>query len=324
MASGKPTLISIVSPVYGSPGLIPELCRRLHKSLQELTEAYEIVLVFDCSPDDGWERICDSAVIDARVKGLRLSRNFGQHAAITAGLTRACGEWVVVMDCDLQDRPEELPKLFAKAQEGFKVVLATRQQRRNSLFDRVTSRFFYAVFNRLAGANMDHAVANYGIYRRDVTQAFLEMKDSHRFFPLFVQWMGFPTARVPVTHDSRSQGRSAYNLSKRAKLAVNTIIAFSNQPLQMMIAAGLSISAISAGLVVYYVAQYLFGNITEPGFASLILSIWLVGGLLMMCMGILGVYVGRIFDQTKGRPWFIVDETTSNSSQQHESVPRRY
>jgi dolichol-phosphate mannosyltransferase len=170
----------------------------------------------------------------------------------------------------------------------------------------------------LAGARLDHAVANFGIYGRGVIQAYLEMRDSHRVFPLFVQWTGFPTATVPVEHAPRAHGRSGYNFHKRFTLAVKTIIAFSNKPLHYMTMLGFLISGASVALIVYYLACYFLGYIVEPGFTSLILSIWFVGGLLMTCMGVLGIYVGRVFDQTKGRPWFIIDESTPPAVQQDD------
>jgi glycosyltransferase involved in cell wall biosynthesis len=156
--------LSIVSPVYGAPSLIGELCLRLHSSLKKITEDYEIILVFDCSPDNGWEEICIECERDKRVKGIRLSRNFGQHYAITAGLEQATGEWVVVMDCDLQDRPEEINKLYKKAQEGYDIVFAQRADRKDSFLKRLSSKAFYAVFSYMTDTHQDARIANFGIY----------------------------------------------------------------------------------------------------------------------------------------------------------------
>lgn len=300
--------ISIVSPVYGSPELIPQLVSALHQSLQELGKPYEILLVFDCSPDDGWERICEACEEDARVKGIQLSRNFGQHYAITAGLTEVTGEWIVVMDCDLQDRPEEIINLYHKAQEGYDAVFAQRLARQDSISKRLLSKAFYWVFSYLTGSKQDATVANFGIYRRCVIEAILSMKDTLRYFPTMSQWVGFKKTYLPVSHGARESGESTYTWRSLFKLASENMIAFSDKPLQLTVRLGMTMCVVTVAVGLLYLFRYLFGSITVTGFASLILSIWFLAGVVIFLLGVLGTYLGRIFDQTKNRPQFIVRE----------------
>ena len=205
--------LSVVSPVYGASGSIPELCAQLHEYAGSITQSYEVILVFDCSPDDGWERIEVECEKDSRVKGIRLSRNFGQHYAITAGLAKSSGDWIVVMDCDMQDLPEEIPNLYNKAKEGYDSVFAKRKERQDSSSKRFQSWAFYKIFGYLTDTKMDHSIANFGIYHRKVVDAILSMGDSIRYFPTMSQWVGFRRAYLPVTHGERKEGESSYYIS---------------------------------------------------------------------------------------------------------------
>ena len=194
--------ISIVSPVYRAEKMVHMLVERIVKSVSTITEDYEIILVNDASPDASWQMIEQKCAIDKRVKGVNLSRNFGQHYAITAGLNYAKGEWVVVMDCDLQDRPEEIPALYNKAQEGYDSVFAQRVQREDTWLKRLSSKAFYAVFGYLTDTKQDPSVANYGIYSHGVIQSILQMGDHFRYFPTMVQWVGFKKAYLPERRTS--------------------------------------------------------------------------------------------------------------------------
>jgi glycosyltransferase involved in cell wall biosynthesis len=298
--------ISIVCPVYGSPGLIATLCQRLHDSLGKITEQYEVILVFDCSPDNGWESICRECRRDRRVKGIRLSRNFGQHYAITAGLEHASGEWVVVMDCDLQDRPEEIPKLYDKAQEGYDIVFAQRQQRRDGLLKRLTSRAFYAVFSYMTETHQDARIANFGIYRDKVIHAIVSMRDYVRYFPTMAQWVGFESTAIPVEHAERGEGKSNYSWRKLFAIAFNNMVVFSDKPLRLTVKFGMTISAVTALFGLHYLWRYFQGEITVLGFMSVVLSIWFLSGIIIFLLGVLGIYLGKTFDQTKNRPVYIV------------------
>lgn len=301
-------LLSVVSPVYGCAKGLPELCHRLHAVCAALTPDYEIILVNDASPDGAWTVISELTAADQRVKGIDLTRNFGQHYAITAGLDSATGDWVVVMDCDLQDQPEEIPKLYQKALEGFDVVFARRALRRDSGLKRLSSKLFYTVFDYLTEQQSDPAVANFGIYRNTVIANVRRMRESARAFPLFVRWLGFPSTAIDVEHAPRFTGKSSYTFSKLLHLAINSIVAQSNRPLRLSIKFGFLMAFCSLCLGAWHVLRYLLHGVPVAGWTSVIVSIWLLGGLMFMNFGFLGLYIGRIYDETKGRPLYVVRE----------------
>ncbi len=246
------------------------------------------------------------------VKGLRLSRNFGQHSAITAGLSHARGDWIIVMDCDLQDRPDQIPVLYDKAVEGYDVVTARRRIRNDSGLKRFYSRIFYFLFSYLTGTKQDASIANYGIYRDKVIRAILSMEDNIRYFPAMVQWVGFKTASVDVAHSARLYGQSTYNLQKMLRLAIDNIISFSDKPLRLVAQGGLVLSCLSMLIGFVYLAGYALGVIKVAGYASLIISIWLTAGVNIFVLGLVGIYVGKAFEKIKGRPVFIIDEVLGN------------
>lgn len=300
--------ISIISPIYMGEKMLDELVKRIKESVSNITSNYEIILVNDCSPDNSWDKIKDICKIDSYVKGLNLSRNFGQHYAITAGLSVASGKWIVVMDCDLQDQPEEIPHLYRKALEGYDTVLAQRVERKDKFLKRLSSTLFNQVFTYLTDSSKDKTVANFGIYNKKVIAAVLQMGDLVKSFPTEVNWVGFKTAKLPVEHASRASGSSSYTLKKLLAFAFNNMIAFSNKPLRLMVGLGFCIVMLSFLIAAYYLIQYLYGNIEVSGFSTLVISIWLSCGLIIMFLGMVGVYIGKIFDQVKGRPTFIISE----------------
>lgn len=299
--------ISIVSPIYKGEKMLDELVRRIENSVSTISDDYEIILVNDQSPDNSWEviqRICSE---DKHVKGVNLSRNFGQHYAITAGLSKTTGEWVVVMDCDLQDRPEEIPHLYAKAQEGYDSVFAQRTVRQDTWFKKFQSKCYHTVLDFLTGTKSDGSVANFGIYNRKVIDAVLSMGDAIRNFPRMAQWVGFRKAYVPIQHAERAEGTSGYTLFKALGLAFNTMIGFSDRMLRLVLQLGFVIFLISIAIAMFYLLKYLFGGIAVSGFTTLIISIWLLSGINIMIVGVVGLYIGKIFDRVKKRPIFIID-----------------
>ncbi|HOU68324.1 MAG: glycosyltransferase family 2 protein [Paludibacteraceae bacterium] len=300
--------ISIVSPEYRGENMVHELVERIVKAVSSFTEDYEIILVNDASPDNTWAAIVAECAQNQKVKGLNLSRNFGQHYAITAGLSNAKGDWIIVMDCDLQDRPEEILNLYKKAQEGFDTVLAQRVHREHSWFKQMGSKAFYTLLAYLTETKQDASVANFGIYSRDVVHAILAMGDKMRYFPAQVQWVGFRKAYMPIQHDVRAEGKSSYNLSRLFRLALDTIISFSDKPMRLMVRAGLWITVIAFILALVYLIKYLTGGIEVLGFASIIISIWFLAGIVILLLGILGLYMGKMFETVKNRPMFIVGQ----------------
>lgn len=299
-------VISVVSPIYKGEKMLDALVQRISTALSPLTEHYEIILVNDHSLDLSWDKICKICSDDKRVKGIELSRNFGQHYAISAGLAHASGEWVVVMDCDLQDRPEEIPHLYAKAQEGWDIVFARRVNRRDTWFKRFQSHAFHSVYNWLSGMQSDETIANFGIFHRNVIQAFNSMPEKARSFGSLIGYLGFRTSTLDVQHDARGEGSSGYTFAKLIKLSTDVIISNSNKPLRMAISMGFLMSSLALLLAVYNVVAKLVGIIRVSGYTTTVFSIWFVGGLLLFVMGILGLYIGKIFDQVKDRPLFII------------------
>lgn len=301
-------LLSIISPVYKGEKMLDELVSRLDKSIQTFTLDYEIILVNDSSPDASWCKIQQICKINNRTKGLNLSRNFGQHYAITAGLSKASGDWIVVMDCDLQDRPEEIPNLYRKALEGFDSVFAQRKERHDSLFKKIQSKCYHKVIDFLTGTKSDSSVANFGIYNRKVIDAVLSMGDAIRNFPQMVQWVGFKKGYLPVEHAKRAEGSSGYTLYKALKLATDSLIGFSDRILYLVLRFGFYVFLVSLIIALYYLIKFLFGDISVSGFTTLVISLWLLSGILIMLIGVIGLYIGKIFDRVKGRPLYIIDE----------------
>ena len=302
--------LSIVTPVYRAEGCLEELYRRLVAALSGITQDFEIVMVEDCGGDRSWDVIRDLARRDARVKGIQFSRNFGQHYGITAGLDHCDGDWVVVMDCDLQDQPEEIPRLYAKAREGFEIVIARRGKRNDPLLKRLSSWAFYRLFSWLADTEYDSEAGNFRIVSRKVVENFRRMREQLRFFGGLVNWMGFPAAAIDVKHAERHEGRSTYTLGKLWRLASETIIAYSDKPLRLSIRLGFAISLLAFCYGLYILLQALIYGSTIIGWASLIVSIYFIGGIIIAILGMLGIYLGKTYDESKKRPLYIVMHTT--------------
>jgi glycosyltransferase involved in cell wall biosynthesis len=300
--------VSVVSPVFCCADCLRALCERISTALSSIGATYEIVLVDDASPDSAWPAMCELASGDSRIKAIGLSRNFGQHAAISAGLEHARGRWIVVMDCDLQDRPEEIGALYRKAQEGYEIVFAEREERQDGWFKRTSSRVFIALLNWLSGADYDYRTANFGIYSRAVIDAVRSMGDRARFFPVMVRWTGFKRTSIPVQHDARGNGGSSYTLRKLFKLALDIMLSYSDKPLRLVATAGIVISLVALVMTGFSLYRYLHGDVTVAGYTSLIASMWLLAGVMLFCMGIIGLYVGRVFESVKFRPTFVIRE----------------
>ena len=303
-------VISVAIPVYKAEHCLDELYRRLVASLETISPDFEIILVEDCGGDNSWQVIEDLAAVDSRVRGIQFSRNFGQHYGITAGLDQCHGEWVVVMDCDLQDRPEEIPRLYAKAQEGFDIVLARRIARQDPPIKRISSWLFYKIFSYLAEIEYDGASGNFRIMSRKVVANYRRMGEQLRFFGGLVQWLGFPTSSIPVEHAERFEGNSTYTISKLWKLATETIIAYSDKPLRIGIRFGFGMAGLAFSYGMYILLRALLYGSPIPGWNSLIVSIYFIGGIIIAMLGIIGIYLGKSFDESKKRPLYIVRRTT--------------
>ncbi len=301
--------ISVVTPAYGCEECIDEIYRRLSTVLSSITESYEIIFVEDGSPQQDWKRIANLSNTDPKVKGIKLSRNFGQHYALTAGLDHAFGDWVVVMDCDLQDKPEEIPRLYNKAKEGFDTVIARRTNRNDSLYRRFSSFVFTSIFSYLGDIKTDPAISNFSVSSQKVISEVRRFREKDRSFPIFLHAVGFDRAYLDVEHDKRFTGKSSYTFSKLFDFAIQSIISHSNKPLRISIRFGFILALLSllyGGVILY---RYFFEQISVPGWATLACLICFLGGLGFANLGIIGLYIGKSFDEVKGRPLYIVQQS---------------
>lgn len=301
-------LLSIVSPVYNAEDNVPGLVEQIRAVLKHLDKNFEILLVEDGSPDKSWEEIEKICLKFPEIRGIRLSRNFGQHHAISAGLTLARGEWIVVMDCDLQDQPSEIPKLLLKAREGYDIVLARRVLRQDGFFKKLSSSIFYFVLSWLTGMKHDPTIANFGIYSRKVIDAINSMPESIRYFPTMVRWVGFQTTSISVKHAKRKKGKTSYNFKRLLNLALDICLAYSDKPLRLVVGTGFIISFLGFIFAAITIMQALRGEILVLGYASLIVSLWLLSGLVIFIVGVVGLYVGKCFEGIKRRPSFIISK----------------
>lgn len=305
--------ISVVIPVYGCGSSLETLHGRLTAVLTDLTPNYEIILVDDRSPDGAWATIDALARRDAHVIGLRLSRNFGQHPAIAAGLARADGEWTVVMDCDLQDPPEAIRDLYARAQEGYDIVFARRTTRQTSAARRAASRAYFRLLNAFSGSDIDGTYGNLSMVSRKVVRAFLQLGDRDRHYLLVLGWLGFDHTAIEYELADRVEGRSAYTLSALITHAMNGVFFQTTRLLRWIVYLGFGIAASGVAMALAIIVARLFDR-QAPGWTSLAVFILLVGGTIIVTTGVIGLYVGKVFDQVKGRPLFVIDEDTSTSS----------
>ena len=300
--------ISVVSPVYGCKDSLHDLYKRLSHTLSHLSEDFEIIFVNDASPDNAWETIKTLATEDRRVKGINLARNFGQHRAIAAGLDHAQGDWVVVMDCDLQDKPEEIIKLYNKAQEGYDAVFGQRVNRKHSTKKRLASRLFIAVYDYLSDSKTDPTIGNFSIISRKVVEGLKRFKEQHHPYTFFVIWLGFKRAYVEIEHAEREIGSSSYNFKRLIQLAVDNIVSQSNKLLGMSVKFGFGLAFFSGLYGLYLILKYFIADEVAPGWTSVMVSIYFIGGLLFANLGLLGFYIGKIFDEVKDRPLYVIDE----------------
>ena len=221
--------LSVVTPVYGCSKSLEQLYTRLKKTLTTITDDFEIIMVNDASPDNAWETIKELSQKDNRVKGINFSRNFGQHRAITAGLDYAKGDWIVVMDCDLQDQPEEILKLYNKAQEGYDIVFGRRVVRQDSFFKTISSKFFYMVYNYFTESKANAEVGNFSIISSEVVAALKSFNEENRPYVLMLNWVGFSRTEIKIEHDERAEGKSSYTFSKLLQLSFDIILSHSNK-----------------------------------------------------------------------------------------------
>jgi len=304
----RPVEISVVSPVYKCRDCISELCRQLVATLEPLVSSFEIVLVNDACPANSWDAIVAVASRDNRVKAINLSRNFGQHYAIAAGLHHCSGNWVVVMDCDLQDQPAEIANLYRKALEGYDVVYALRNQRRDNWRKKALSRGFSVLFNLLSDIKIDAKACNFSIASRQVIEGYCRLTELNRSYHLLLRWLGFRSTYLLVEHADRFKGTSAYDIKRGFLLAIESITSQSNKPLILSIRLGFLMSASALLFGAISIVRYLLHGVGVAGWTSVIVSVYFIGGLILANLGVLGLYIGKIFNEVKERPLYLVKD----------------
>lgn len=306
----KPTEISLVIPLLNEEGNINELLIRLKTTLEKTNRPWEIILVDDGSIDQTFEKIKHFAKEDPRITGISLSRNFGQQIALIAGLNESCGSLIITLDADLQHPPELIPRLIEVQSEGFDIVNTKRIEHQGTgMFKKWSSSTFYALLNRLSDVHLEPGSADFRLFTRKALDAFLAFPEKDRFNRGLVVWMGFKQGVVSYVAPPRLQGKTNYTLKRMMRLGLDGITAFSSKPLR--IAAYLGIITTLLGLVymIYALIAFLTGH-TSPGWTSLIAVVVLLGGVQLLCMGIIGEYIARIYNESKNRPLFFIKDNT--------------
>ncbi len=304
-------MLSVVVPVYGCQSCLGHLHERLTTALRGLGTSYEIVLVDDRAEDGSWPEIERLADLDDSVRGILLSRNFGQHAAITAGLDYARGAWVAVIDCDLQDPPEDIPRLFTRAVEGCDIVFGRRTRKKPAnLPRRLLGALYYWGLRTFAGAKSEGEFGTLSILSRKAVDAFLELGDNDRHYTLVLLWLGFDTAIVDYEPVPRFEGRSSYSFRRLLKVAVNGVFFQTTFLLRWVVYLGFGWALIGGVLALYLIYGRITGHV-YPGWTGIVVAILLQGGFIILSTGVTGLYIGRVFEQSRGRPLFVVDRVTS-------------
>lgn len=297
--------LSVVVPVYGCADCLDTLHRRLTGSVSEITERYELVLIDDRSRDGGWSVLQRLAHVDDHVHALRLSRNFGQDGAITAGLSEARGQWVVVIDCDLEEAPENIPRLWAAAQAGHEIVRTVRRGRRHPPLKRWTSRM-YRWLTLEPGTRADYSTLS--LISRRVVDAYLRLRDKDREYVITLDWLGFDATAIEIDHAPRHAGTSTYTLQRLIRVALNGIFFRTTILLRLVVTLGFAVALVGIALAIFEIVDYFAQpHKTVPGYTSLAVLLLVLAGFIIISVGVVGLYVGRVFEQVKDRPLFLID-----------------
>lgn len=299
--------ISVISPVYGAAALLEKLVNSIINSVSAITNDFEIILVEDCSPDRSWEIIKSLSLKDSRIKGIKLSRNFGQQNALNAGFDNASGDWVVTLDCDMQNDPAYIKDLYKKGLEGYDIVFACRRNRKDAWLKKICSKIFYKFLGYLTETEQDDSIANYVLYRKCVVDAMKQMGDYYRYYPMINRWVGFNTFKLEVEHSHRVDNiKSSYSIRKRLKLAYTTIIAFSDKLLRLVLQFGVMLVFFSTFFAAFLIVRYLAMGTKVSGWLSVFVSIWFLSGIIIAILGLVSAYLGKAFETVKHRPTYIV------------------
>lgn len=304
--------LSVILPVRDEAPVIPDLIPRLTSALEALDESWEVILVDDGSRDSSWALLEDAAEHDERIRAIRFSRGFGHQIALSAGLRLASGDAVVTMDSDLQHPPELIGSLLAKATEGYDVVYAVRSETDGeNWFKRESARAFYWLFGRLTALDLPQAGGDFRYMSRRVVDALLEMPERHRFLRGMTSWVGYQQGIVEYERQPRAAGASKYTLRKMLAFGWDAVVSFSALPLRVASVLGLVFSFLGLLYLAYVIAVRLFTEQAVAGWTSVVAAVIVLGGVQLLCLGIIGQYLGRMFDEIKGRPLYLIAEDTS-------------
>jgi len=299
--------ISVISPVYLAEKIVPEFVKRVAEEVSSFATEFEIILVDDCGPDSSWEEIKKQCKRHAFVKGIKLSRNFGQHYAVSAGVARAKGDNIVLMDCDLQDDPKDISKLLKERKNGFEVVFTKRIKRRHGIFKTLIADTYNKLFSLFSGGDYHINAGSLVLFSKRVGKEFNKLKDRDRLYLQMLKWIGFSSTVVSVEHHNRFEGKSSYNFSKLLKIGIQGWTSHSDKLLKFSVYIGVLLSFISFIVGISIIIKYFFYNL-QPGWPSIIVTILFSTGLILLSIGVMGLYIGKIFEQSKNRPLYIIDE----------------
>jgi glycosyltransferase involved in cell wall biosynthesis len=314
--AGPRVALSVVIPVYGCADCLRALYERLVRVLETRFSSFELIFVDDRSPDGSWPALAKLARSDARVQAIRLSRNFGQHAAITAGLVRSRGDWTVVMDCDLQDPPEEIPRLHAEALDGgYDVVFAKRKSRYHAWYRRLASRLYFRLMNTFLGTDIDGEYGTFSIMSRKVRDAFVALQERDRHYLFVLYWLGFEHGSIELERRPRPTGKSGYTWRRLFRHGVAGVFFQTTVLLRWIVYLGFATAAAGLSLAGWLVYLKVAAH-PPPGWTALAVLVLVIGGLITISTGVAGLYIGRIFEQVKARPLYVEDEVVEESEQE--------
>jgi dolichol-phosphate mannosyltransferase len=302
-----PPTISVVIPVYEEKENLPVLYNRLTNVLSDFEPNYEIIFVDDGSRDGSAAIMRGMARQDAHINVIELSRNFGHQIAISAGLDFACGEAVIIMDADLQDPPEVLPQFIQKWRDGYDVVYAIRRQRKETWIKRTSYALFYRLLQRIASIEIPLDAGDFCIMDRRVVNILNNMPERNRFVRGIRSWVGLKQVGLAYDRDARNAGKPKFTFSRLLYLALDGLVSFSFIPLRVITVIGFIVSIVSILLAIFYTIQKVTVGLNPPGFATLVVAILLLSGMQLMTIGLVGEYVGRIFEEVKQRPLYVVN-----------------
>jgi polyisoprenyl-phosphate glycosyltransferase len=304
-------MLSVVAPAYNEADGLAAFVARVTDVLDSTGEDWELVLVDDGSTDGTWRTIAAAAAADARVRGIRLSRNFGHQLALTAGLSVARGDGVITLDSDLQHPPEVIPQLLAAAREGNDVVYAVRSSTDTAGFwKRTSARIFYRLLNKLSSLELPEGAADYRYHSRRVVDVLLEMPERHRFLRGLVRWAGYRQTFVEYHRATREAGESKYSLRRMILFAWDAVVSFSSFPLRIASVLGVCVSVLGLLYLVYVLAIRVFTSEAIQGWTSVTAAVLVLGGAQLIFLGVIGQYLGRMYDDIKRRPLFLIADST--------------